>query len=285
MLGLCEALGQKGDWKGVEEQAKLVPESSNGFDDYWIAKACLELGQKDKAKLYAKNAKIKLGENNEKVVELMRDLDISQVSKKNSFFIDETAQDGSEKTQASEIAEKSSEKITQVQKEGWMSFLGSYTGRFMYAAFWIITGIMILQGADAYSKDASFKYSGLYIFIQNAYNHPLPEFMSPANVDTNQLMIVQIMAISQIILGALSAIAIPACPLFLSLLMTFITFLWNNPLQHGSMQEVYDNCGPWILNIGLIGAGLLMICEARAGKNVETVDKKGSVSDQPEKSK
>lgn len=266
--GLCESYANKRDWASVEENAKKMPGSANGFDDYWTAKACLELGQKDKATIFAKQAKAKLGEQDEKVISLMNDLNVTDARKRSYATIEEIVEtkeiEDKQTKEDTQICENNIEEFT-TKKVGKFSTLGKYTGRFMYAAFWIITGFCILNEAENYGKDLSKNYTDLHNVVQTNYNQTftLPQFMNPTELEANQTMIVYILACIQIAMGVLSAVAIPAFPIFLSLLMTFMTFIWHNPLQHSTMSEVYQNCGPWVMNVGIIGAGLLMCCEAR----------------------
>jgi len=245
-----------------------MPGSANGMEDYWTAKAALELGQKDKAKIYAKQAKAKLGETNPKVIKLLSEMDMTDELRRK--MTEESIRTRLSSAQEEEAAKPinvdivkpkeeapvaQAEETTQTPKYSRYNKLGKFVGRLMFAAFWISTGIWILQEAETYGKDLTTRYTGFHTFVQTNYNQTLP---SPAHLETNQLLTVQVLAIFQIAMGVLSAIAVPLCPLLLSILLTLMTLVWNNPLQYSSMVGVYANCGSWIMNVAMIGAGLLM---------------------------
>ena len=79
-----------------------------------------------------------------------------------------------------------------------MGFLGKYLGRFLYAAFWVITGWWILNQAETYSKDLSGRYSAFHTFIQTTYNTTLPDFLNPSHLVANQVFVTQMLAYFQI---------------------------------------------------------------------------------------
>lgn len=143
----------------------------------------------------------------------------------------------------------------------------------MYAGFWVVTGQWVLNQNETYSTLVN-NDSIFHDFVQTNYNVKLPDQASPVHLEKHLALVTQIVAGFQITMGVLSALEVDNCPLFLSILMTILILLCNDPLQYSNLQEFYANCGSWALNLGLIGAGLLMYCDETAPKVDTTSDKK-----------
>ena len=139
-----------------------------------------------------------------------------------------------------------------------MSYLGKTLGRYIFSSSFIILGWWKLIHITNFASQISGQYRDIHSFFEKAYDMQFPGFMSPTHVSDHQLLIGEFLAYFQIIMGGLTAIRVNGCSLALSFYFVILTFLNHNPLQYSTMRDVFENCGEWMLNFGIIGAGFTM---------------------------
>merc|ERR1712224_7876 len=91
---------------------------------------------------------------------------------------------------------------------------------------------------------------------------------------TNREMALTVSAFTFVGFGGLTAVGVPYASGVLALGMLELTNIMHDPLKHANLKEVLANCGDWILNLGMIGIGLLMVRENSSGEKEKSGGKK-----------